>query len=102
MISVNRLLLTIVLTVMSFASHAAGDAKAGKARSAMCATCHGANGISSNDLWPNLAGQKPGYLKKQMKAFRDGDREDPAMTPMASGLSDEDIENLAAYYSSLK
>jgi cytochrome c553 len=79
----------------------AGDAAAGKSRAAACAACHGANGISANDMWPNLAGQKETYLAKQIKAFRDGDRKDPMMAPMAAGLSDTDIANLAAYYSSL-
>ena len=79
----------------------AGDAAAGKARAAACAACHGAAGISANGMWPNLAGQKEVYLVKQLKAFRDGDRKDPMMAPMAAGLSDDDVANLAAYYSSL-
>jgi cytochrome c553 len=79
----------------------AGDAEAGKAKAASCAGCHGAEGISSNPMWPNLAGQKEGYLVKQMKAFRDGTRADPMMTPMSKPLSDADIDNLAAYFSSL-
>jgi cytochrome c553 len=54
------------------------------------------------DLWPNLAGQKKGYLIKQMKAFRDGTRVEPSMSPMAKPLTDADIENLAEYYSTLK
>ncbi len=53
-------------------------------------------------LWPNLAGQKEQYLIKQIKAFRDGTRQDPMMAPMVAALSDTDIENLAAYYSSQK
>lgn len=80
----------------------AGDAAAGKAKSATCAGCHGAAGISANPLWPNLAGQQEAYLVKQMKAFRDGTRSDPMMSPMAKPLSDADIDNLAAYFSSLK
>ena len=79
----------------------AGDAAAGKAKSASCAACHGGNGISSNDIWPNLAGQKAGSLVAQMKAFRDGQRKNPMMSPMAAPLSEADIDNLAAYYSSL-
>ena len=79
----------------------AGDAAAGKAKSAVCAACHGPAGISANDIWPNLAGQKAGYLVAQMKAFRDGQRKNPMMSPMAAPLSDTDIDNLAAYYSSL-
>ncbi len=81
---------------------AAGDAEAGKTKSAVCAACHGADGTSTNALWPNhLKGQKNGYLVKQLKALRDGTQTDPMMSPMAKNLSDEDIEDLAAYFSSL-
>ncbi len=79
----------------------AGDAAAGKAKSATCVACHGPNGISTNDLWPNLAGQKEGYLVAQLKAFRAGERNNPMMAPMAAPLSDADIADLAAYFSSL-
>ncbi len=99
----RKLLLPLVFTALALPGTAiAGDAAAGKAKSATCAACHGANGISPNDLWPNLAGQKAGYLVKQMKAFRDGQRADPMMAPMAAPLSDADIDDLAAYYASMK
>ncbi len=101
MFKVRSLLLLATLISMPLVSYAAGDAAAGKSKSAVCAACHGAAGISANDLWPNLAGQKPGYLAKQMKAFKDGSRKDPMMSPMAAPLSDDDIANLAAYFSSL-
>jgi cytochrome c553 len=80
----------------------AADIAAGKAKSARCAGCHGSNGVSANPLWPNLAGQKMTYLVKQLKAFREGTRQDPMMSPMARPLSDADIEDLAAYYASLE
>ena len=96
-VAVSSLLMISANTAM-----AAGDAAAGKAKAATCAGCHGAAGISANPLWPNLAGQKDAYLVKQMKAFRDGTRSDPMMSPMAKPLSDADIDNLAAFYSSLK
>lgn len=79
----------------------AGDAAAGQTKAMACAACHGVSGISSADIWPNLAGQKAGYLAKQLKAFRDGTRSDPVMTSMAKPLSDQDIDDLAAYYSGL-
>ncbi len=79
----------------------AGDPAAGKAKAATCAACHGPNGVPGNPLWPNLAGQKDQYLIKQMKAFRDGQRQDPLMARMSASLSDQDIEDLAAYFSSL-
>ena len=89
-----------VLAGTSGAVHA-GDVAAGKARSATCAGCHGTEGVSKNPLWPNLAGQQEGYLVKQLEAFREGVRSDPMMGPMAKPLSDTDIRDLAAYYSSL-
>lgn len=98
----NKLLVISAMLLMSSAGFAKGDAAAGKQKAMLCAACHGANGISNNDIWPNLAGQKYGYLVKQIKAFRDGDRVDPSMQPMVKPLTDTDIENLAAYYSSLK
>ena len=85
-----------------FADAQAGDIEAGKAKSVVCASCHGAAGVSNNPLWPNLAGQQAQYLAKQLRSFRDGDRSDPLMSPMAKPLSDEDIENLAAYYAGLE
>ena len=95
------LLITAALLSVNAAAVFAGDAAAGKGKSATCSACHGPNGVSPNDIWPNLAGQKEGYLVAQMKAFRDGQRTNPMMAPMAAPLSDTDIDNLAAYYSSL-
>jgi cytochrome c553 len=86
----------------SFGAAQAGDVAAGKAKSATCAGCHGGNGISMVPMYPNLAGQKEQYLVKQLKAFRDGSRTDPTMSAMAKPLSDADIDNLAAYFASLK
>lgn len=95
-ITTTFLLLTVGLSAQ------AADVEAGKAKSALCAACHGPAGISNNPLWPNLAGQKEAYLVKQIKAFKNGERKDPSMAPMVATLSDEDIANLAAYYASLK
>lgn len=80
----------------------AADAEAGKAKAAMCAACHGANGISAVDMYPNLAGQKAGYTVSQLKAFKNGTRKNPIMAPMAMALTDADMENLAAYYAKMK
>lgn len=82
-------------------AQAAGDAAAGKGKAAVCGACHGVNGISTNDMWPNLAGQKEAYLAIQLTALRDGTRKNPMMSPMAANLSDQDIADLAAYFSSL-
>jgi cytochrome c553 len=100
-----RICLAVALNavlLMGGAAAVAGDIAVGKAKAASCAGCHGPDGISANPLWPNLAGQKMAYLVKQLRAFRDGARQDPMMSAMATPLSDADIENLAAYYSSLK
>lgn len=78
----------------------AGDAAAGKAKSAMCAGCHGANGVSAAPNYPNLAGQKAQYLAKSIKDYKSGARNDPSMKAMVGGLSDGDIDNLAAYFAS--
>lgn len=99
----NKLIAPALASVLVLAAGPgfAGDPEAGKAKAGVCAACHGVNGISPTDIWPNLAGQKKGYLVKQIKAFRDGTRTDPSMAPMVKSLTDEDIENLAAYFNSL-
>ena len=95
----KSIFLTLITILLFSASSAmAADVAAGKAKSALCAACHGATGHSVNPLWPNLAGQKEMYLAKQIKAFRDGVRSDPMMAPMVAALSDDDIANLAAYF----
>jgi cytochrome c553 len=90
---------SLILVTMGVA-HADGDAAAGKSKSAACAGCHGADGNSSNPVWPKLAGQSAGYLSKQLQDFKDGKRNDPTMAPMAAPLSSEDMSDLAAYFSS--
>ena len=67
--------------------------------SSRCVSCHGATGISSNPLYPNLAGQKAAYLLKQMRDFQKGDRKDPVMNAMVQGLSEQDMDALAEFYS---
>jgi cytochrome c553 len=83
-------------------SAAAADVVDGKQKAATCVACHGENGISPNDMWPNIAGQKKQYFIKQVKSFRDGERIDPLMSSIARMLSDEDIESLAVYYSQME
>ncbi|HHB12706.1 MAG TPA: cytochrome c [Chromatiales bacterium] len=99
----KKFALTLGAAALIAASNAAlaGDAAAGKAKSAACAGCHGANGVSAVPNYPNLAGQKEAYLVKQLKDFKSGARKDPTMSAMVAPLSDADIENLAAYYASL-
>ena len=92
------LLLTICTAPLAMA---AGSATAGAAKAAACLACHGPNGNSSNPQWPNLAGQNAAYIEGQLKHFHDKTRNDASgvMPPMAAGLSDQDIEDLAAYFS---
>ena len=78
-----------------------GSAEAGKSKAVTCAACHGAEGISANPLWPNIAGQAAPYLVTQLKAFKDGARKDPLMTSQAMMLSDQDMADLAVYFESL-
>ncbi len=83
----------------------AADAAAGKAKAAVCAGCHGQNGISLVPTYPNLAGQKEAYLVQAITDYKSGVRNGPqaaTMKPMVAALSAEDIANLAAYFSSLK
>ena len=88
--------------IVAVAAKVKGDAAAGaRKHSEVCAACHGPKGVSANDTWPNLAGQHPAYLARILAAYKSGDQKDIAMTPMAQGLSDADINNLAAYYGSL-
>ena len=80
----------------------AGDAEKGKAKSATCAACHGADGISSIPANPNLAGQVPGYISAQLKAFKSGERVNSIMAGMVASLSEEDMDDLDAFYASLE
>ncbi|NQY62311.1 MAG: cytochrome c [Alteromonadaceae bacterium] len=98
----KKITLAIAATVMMASPAFAGDVAAGKAKAAMCAACHGAAGISAIPMYPNLAGQKVAYLVKQLKDFKSGARKDPVMGAMSMGLSDADIDNLSAYFASLK
>lgn len=100
----NRFVFAAILSVSAaFAatsSLAAGDAAAGKTKAAACAACHGADGNSANPEWPKLAGQHPSYLAKQLTNFKAGERNNAMMAPMAAGLSEQDMADIAAFYAS--
>jgi cytochrome c553 len=83
--------------LVAFGANAA-DAEAGKAKSAVCAACHGADGNSTNPIWPSLAGQHASYLYKQLMDFKEGRRVNASMTGMVAPLNEEDMRDLAAYY----
>ncbi len=80
----------------------AADIEAGKAKSVLCLACHGADGNSVNVIWPRLAGQQASYLVKQLRDFKTDKRSDATMKGMVAALTDEDMVNLAAYFSSQK
>jgi cytochrome c553 len=92
-------LLLVAAVGTSTASLAAGNKEQGQAKAAPCVACHGVDGNSGNPEGPSLAGQHHGYLVRHLKAFRAGERQNVLMSPMAMILSDEDIEDLAAYFS---
>lgn len=88
-------------TCAAQAGATAGDPAAGAQKAAMCAGCHGASAVTANTAWPSLAGQKDQYLVAQLKAFKDGTRVSQVMAPFITALSDQDLVDLAAYYSGL-
>ncbi len=95
-----------LLLASSFISAAgpasAADIGAGKKKAMQCAVCHGLDGIAVNPDAPNLAGEAAIYIEKQLKAFRSGERKNEQMSIMASSLSDQDIADLAAWFSAIK
>lgn len=93
---------TISLATGTATAKAAGDAAAGKTGSVTCGGCHGADGNSANPEWPNLAGQHANYIEKQLKDFKAGSqRSNASMTGMVAGLNEQNMADLAAYFSSL-
>jgi cytochrome c553 len=96
----KTLIAALILSLGTGVAYAAGSADAGKSKSVSCQGCHGATGNSVNPLWPNLAGQHAGYIAKQLQDFKAGKkRNDPTMAPMVAGLSEQDMQDLAAYFS---
>lgn len=81
---------------------AAGDAKAGRKKAEPCQVCHGPDGNSTNPLYPNLAGQYAAYLVRQLQLFKSKERKDSVMNEMTQTLSRKDMEDIAAYYESIK
>lgn len=96
---ISALILNLGLLGSAWAADAkAGDAAQGKAKSATCAACHGADGNSMNGEWPKLAGQHASYLAEQMHAYKSGARNNAIMAGQMAALSDQDILDLAAYF----
>jgi cytochrome c553 len=100
----TRYLLTaLAIGLMTFAApaYAAGDAAAGKAKSASCAMCHGPSG-EGTQMAPKLAGKTAAQLDQSMQDYKAGKKDNAMMKSAAASLSADDIANLAAYYASLK
>lgn len=83
-------------------TQAAGDAVAGGKKAQTCAACHGMDGNSNNPIWPSLAGQHAEYILKQLQDFKNNKRENAQMSPMAVNLGEQDMQDLAAYFSTQK
>ncbi len=93
--------LTLLLAGVCNLPIALADIKAGEQKSENCVGCHGAKGQSSNPQAPNLAAQQAAYVANQLNAFKAGQRKSSPMQAMAGNLSEQDINNLADYFSSL-
>lgn len=105
-------ILTMTLAAISIQTQAAGmvpysaevrtdaNPEAGRAKSISCAACHGADGNSPVAMFPKLAGQEQDYLYHSLKAYKSGKRKNPIMGAQVSNLSDLDMKDLAAYFSS--
>ncbi|MBI3901616.1 MAG: cytochrome c4 [Nitrosomonadales bacterium] len=99
----GRVLFVIAFCAVGAAQAAEGDPVAGKDKSALCQGCHGEDGISVNPMCPNLAGQFPKYIEKQIRDFQSERRTDPIMTGMAQGIEEkQDAKDIAAYFASRK
>ena len=98
--SIAAALLTVV--AQPSLANAEGDAAAGAGKITMCAACHGLTGKSPASIYPHLAGHWAAYLESSLKGYRAGERTggmSAMMTPQAAALTDQDIADIAAYYS---
>lgn len=102
-----KILSTVVMAtalIVSAQAMAAGDPAKGKATFAAkgCIGCHGAGAVGTPPTYPRLKGRDAAFIKENLTNFRSGKRKNPTMNAMAASLTDEDIENLAAYIDSLR
>ena len=88
------------MSILPGLAFAKGNPAAGERKSTTCQACHGPTGKSVQPIYPNLGGQHEDYLVHALKGFRDGSRNNAIMSGFAAGLSDQDIEDLAAWYAS--
>ncbi len=96
-------LLVAASLALALPAHASkGNAEAGKAKSTACAACHGEDGVSKIPSFPKLAGQHRDYLYHALKDYQSGKRKNPVMSEQVKNLSDADLADLAAWFSSQK
>jgi cytochrome c553 len=92
----------LIVGLPTMAARAAGDAAVGRDKAQQCAVCHGIDGLARQPDVPHIAGDSPIYLKKQLEAYRAGERRHEQMSIIAKDLSDEDIADLVAWYARLE
>ncbi len=90
-----------MMVLMSGQALANGNIAHGKQKAATCFACHGVDGNAVNPQYPRLAGQYNEYLQQALHEYKDGRRKNPIMMGMAAALTDQDIKDIAAYFSSL-
>jgi cytochrome c553 len=90
------------LIVCTSSALAAGSVSAGRQKALQCQTCHGLDGLSKLPEAPNIAGSPEQYLVRQLNAFRKGERKNEMMSVVAQQMSDQDVADLAAYYSAIE
>mgnify|MGYP000054788504 FL=1 len=100
----NRLLISTAaaLALGTTLAQAGGDPALGKEKATTCIACHGETGVSAIPIYPHIGGQYEDYLLHALKAYKSGERKNAVMQGMVAPLSEEDLENLAAYYASLE
>ena len=95
-IRISFTLILLLIAPISFSM--AGDVEAGKSKSIVCSACHGQDGNSINPLWPSLAGQHKQYTIHTLRAYQNGTRVDAVMQAQVMALTEQDLEDIAAYY----
>jgi cytochrome c553 len=96
----KRYLAAVLLALAFPAAAASGDAEVGRKKSAPCAACHGAEGVSPSPAFPNLAGQYPDYLESALRHYKSGRRKNPIMQGQVANLTPKDMMDLAAFFAS--
>jgi cytochrome c553 len=89
-----------ILSMVPAVALSAGNAADGKNKSVVCHACHGPTGQSIQPIYPNLGGQHQDYLVKTLREFRNGTRQNAIMAGFAANLSDQDIDDISAWYAS--